>query len=350
MKAFHTLLLLLVAGALAIGVAIAADPAAEVVARVGEKTITRSELTQEAASALARVRQQEYEILSQQLEQMVDQILLDDLAKKEGKTVDQVVDERIEKKLTVPTDEEIQKFYNENPRLVQGQPLDQIKPRIVQQLQQQQRQTLYLGLMDELRKQTQVAVLLDPPRTVVSADDNPVRGPKDAPVQIVMWSDYECPFCSRVEATMAQIRTNYGDKVAIYFRDFPLSFHKRAQKASEAAGCALEQGKFWEMHDKLFANQRALEPANLEQYATEVELDTGKFKECLDSGKRAPEIAADMKAGQAVGVSGTPAAFINGRFLSGAQPYENFAKIIDEELARTQAKPAAPVGTPTAHK
>ncbi len=350
MKVLHPLICLLVVGLLGVGVAVAADPSTEVVAKVGEKTITRAELTQEAASALARVRQQEYEILSQQLDQMVDQMLLDDLARKEGKTVDQILDERVEKKVTVPTDEEIQKFYNENPRLVQGQPLEQVKPRIVQQLQQQQRQALYLALMDDLRKQTTVAILLDPPRTVVSADGNPMRGPKDAPVQIIMWSDYQCPFCARVEGTMTQIRTSYGDKVAIVFRDFPLSFHNRAQKAAEAAGCAFEQDKFWEMHDKLFANQQALEPANLDQYATELQLDMPKFKECLDSGKRAPEIAADMKAGQAVGVSGTPAAFINGRFVSGAQPYENFAKIIDEELARSQAKPAAPGGTPTAQK
>ena len=342
MKAFSQLVLVLVAVALAVGLAVAADPATEVVAKVGDKSITRAQLTQEAASALAKVRQQEYEILSQQLDQMVDEMLLEDLAKKEGKTVDQIVDERVEKKVSAPTDEQIQKFYNENPRLVQGQPLDQVKPRIIQQLQQQEKQKLYVEMMDGLAKQTPVVVLLDPPRTVVSADDDPVRGPKDAPVQIIMFSDYQCPFCSKVEETMKQVREKYGDKVALVFRDFPLSFHNRAQKAAEAAGCAGEQGKFWEMHDKMFANQRALEPANLDTYATEIGLDMTKFKACLDSGQRAPEVAADMKAGQAVGVTGTPAAFVNGRFVNGAQPYEAFAKIIDDELARAQSKAAAP--------
>jgi len=343
MKAFSQLVLVLVASALAVGVAVAADPATEVVAKVGDKSITRAQLNQEAASALAKVRQQEYDILSQSLDQMVDEMLLEDLAKKEGKTVDQIVDERVEKKVSTPTDEQIQKFYNENPRLVQGQPLDQVKPRIIQQLQAQEKQKLYMDLVDGLAKQTTVVTLLEPPRTVVSMDDDPMRGPKDAPVQIVMFSDYQCPFCSRVEETMTQIRTKYGDQVVIVFRDFPLSFHNRAQKAAEAAGCAGEQGKFWEMHDKMFANQRALEPANLDQYATEIGLDMTKFKACLDSGQRAPEVAADMKAGQALGVTGTPAAFVNGRFVNGAQPLEAFAKIIDDELARAKSKaPAAP--------
>jgi protein-disulfide isomerase len=312
-----------------------------VVAKVGDKTITRAQLNQEAASALAKVRQQEYDILSQYLDQMVDDLLLEDLAKKEGKTVEQVIDERVEKKVTMPTDEQVQKFYNENPRLVQGQPLDQVKPRIIQQLQQQEKQKLYIDLVDGLAKEATVVVMLDPPRAVVPMDDDPMRGPKDAPVQIVMFSDYECPFCSRVEETMAQVRTKYGEQVVIVFRDFPLSFHKSAQKAAEAAGCAGEQGKFWEYHDKLFANQRALAPANLDQYATELGLDMAKFKACLDSGQRAPEIAADMKAGQALGVTGTPAAFVNGRFVNGAQPLDAFAKIIDDELARAKNKPVA---------
>jgi protein-disulfide isomerase len=340
MKSFRQLVLVLAAAALAVGLAVAADPASEVVAKVGDKTITRAQLTQEAASALAKVRQQEYDILSQYLDQMVDDLLLEDLAKKEGKTVDQVIDERVEKKVTMPTDEQVQKFYNENPRLVQGQPLDQVKPRIIQQLQQQEKQKLYVDLVDSLTKQTPVVTMLDPPRAVVPMDDDPMRGPKDAPVQIVMFSDYECPFCSRVEETMAQVRSKYGEQVVVVFRDFPLSFHKNAQKAAEAAGCAGEQGKFWEYHDKLFANQRALAPANLDQYATELGLDTTKFKACLDSGQRAPEVAADMKSGQALGVTGTPAAFVNGRFVNGAQPLDAFAKIIDDELARAKNKPA----------
>jgi protein-disulfide isomerase len=120
--------------------------------------------------------------------------------------------------------------------------------------------------------------------------------------------------------------------VRIVFRDFPLSFHQDAQLAAEAARCAHDQGKFWEYHDKLFANQRALKEENLKQYAAELELDGDAFSGCLLTGKFRVSVTQEMREGQAIGVTGTPAFFINGRFLSGAQPFEAFAKIIDEEF------------------
>ena len=124
----------------------------------------------------------------------------------------------------------------------------------------------------------------------------------------------------------------YGDKIRLVFRDFPLPFHDNAHIASEAAQCAHEQGKFWDYHDKLFENQRALEPDNLKQYAADLELDTTAFNTCLDSREFKADVEQDHQDGQQYGVSGTPAFFINGRFISGAQPFEAFARIIDEEL------------------
>ncbi|NIM00224.1 MAG: thioredoxin domain-containing protein [Acidobacteria bacterium] len=125
----------------------------------------------------------------------------------------------------------------------------------------------------------------------------------------------------------------YGDKVQLVFRDFPLSFHNNAQISAEAANCAADQGKFWEYHDKLFENQKALDKDNLIKYAGELELDGAAFAECLESGKYTADVRQDLTDGQAAGVTGTPAFFINGRFLNGAVPYEQFAAIIDEELA-----------------
>ena len=116
------------------------------------------------------------------------------------------------------------------------------------------------------------------------------------------------------------------------FRDYPLGFHDRAQPAAEAAQCANEQGKFWEYHDKLFENQRALQDSNLRQYAVDLGLNAESFGECLDSGRFSDDVAQDMREGTSVGVRGTPAFFVNGRFLSGSQPFDAFAKIIDEEL------------------
>jgi protein-disulfide isomerase len=129
----------------------------------------------------------------------------------------------------------------------------------------------------------------------------------------------------------------YGDKIQRVFRDYPLAFHDNAQISAEAANCASDQGKFWEYHDKLFENQGKLDKASLIQYAADMELDGASFTECLDSGKYTNDVKQDFADGQAVGVTGTPAFFINGRFLNGAVPYEQFAAIIDEELAKAGA-------------
>jgi len=169
---------------------------------------------------------------------------------------------------------------------------------------------------------------LNPP----DEDDDPVLGDKDAPVTIVEFSDYECPFCGRFwSETLPKIKEQYirTGKVKLVYRDFPLPIHSNAQKAAEAAECADDQGQFWVYHDKLFENQRALGMANLKGYAKDLGLDTEAFDDCLDSGKHADEVKADLEDGADGGVSGTPAFFINGVPVSGAQPFEEFQRIID---------------------
>ncbi|MEM6454225.1 MAG: DsbA family protein [Acidobacteriota bacterium] len=164
--------------------------------------------------------------------------------------------------------------------------------------------------------------------------DSYVMGDKDALVTIIEFSDFQCPYCSRVNPTIEQVKAKYGDKIALVFRHFPLSFHAEAPKASEAALCADDQGKFWEMHDALFADQQNLKVDGLRAKAEGLQLDMAAFNACLDSSKYAETVQRDLREGSAVGVSGTPAFFINGRFLSGAAPLENFTTIIDDELDR----------------
>lgn len=166
-------------------------------------------------------------------------------------------------------------------------------------------------------------------------DDDAVIGDKDAPVTIVEWSDYECPFCQRhYTQTYNLIKKDYIDtgKVRYVLRDFPLSFHPQAQKAAEAAECAGEQGKYFEMHDKLFGDGVVGGVATFKGYASDLGLDRSKFDSCLDSGKMASEVAADMQDGIDVGISGTPGFIINGKLVSGAQPYSVFKQAIDAEL------------------
>lgn len=174
--------------------------------------------------------------------------------------------------------------------------------------------------------------------------DLPVKGPKDAKVTIVEFTDYQCPFCSRANAVLPQIEKAYGKDVRIAVRHLPLSFHKDAHLASQAAFAAAEQGKFWEFHDLMFANQRELKREHLEKYAAEVGLNMNKFKAALDSGKFKARVDEEAAAAAKVGARGTPAFFINGKLVSGAQPFEKFKTVIDEELKR--ADEALKKGTP----
>jgi protein-disulfide isomerase len=197
------------------------------------------------------------------------------------------------------------------------------------------------------------------PKTVtIDADDNPAKGPADAKVTIVEFSDFQCPYCgSFVQATLPQILSNYGDKVKFVFMNFPLtSIHPYSEKAAEAGECANEQGAFWQFHDIMFQNQTTLTNLltpdataglakvvdSLKGYAAQLGLDTAKFNDCLDSGRMADAVQADMtlaqKAATDAGLTrfGTPAFFINGNSLSGAQPYANFKAAIDAALAAAQ--------------
>jgi protein-disulfide isomerase len=168
----------------------------------------------------------------------------------------------------------------------------------------------------------------------VSADDDPFWGPADAPVTIIEFSDFQCPYCARfVTQTLPQIKQEYEGKIRFVFRDFPLSqLHENAEKAAEASECADDQGKFWEYHDKLFNSQSALDVASLKSYASQLGLDTGAFDQCLDSDKYAQEVQKDLQDGDSYGVTGTPAFFVNGLLVVGAQPFATFKAAIDAAL------------------
>ncbi len=178
-------------------------------------------------------------------------------------------------------------------------------------------------------------------RKIDVPSDAPVRGAKAAKVTIVVWSDFQCPFCSRVVPTLKQIEDTYAKDVRVVWRNQPLPFHENAKPAANAAMAAHEQGKFWQMHDKIFANQGALDRQSLERYGQEIGLDMGKFKSALDSNKFAAKIEADSAAGAAAGANGTPTFFINGREFVGAQPFEAFKAVIDEEIGKANKLIAA---------
>ena len=162
--------------------------------------------------------------------------------------------------------------------------------------------------------------------------------PNKALVTLVEFSEFQCPFCSRLIPSLDKIRETYGDKVAIVFKHNPLPFHKDAPAASEAALCAKDFGKFWEMHDKLFANMKALKPDNLKAYAAEIlGSKAGAWQKCFDSGKYKKQIAADQALAGKVMARGTPNTFVNGRKMVGAKPFAEFKTIIDEEMKKAES-------------
>ncbi len=195
---------------------------------------------------------------------------------------------------------------------------------------------IYEKVLETLPKEApKAAAPAEPPAHAdVPVGNAPVKGPKSAPVTIVIFSDFQCPFCSRVEPTLKEVEKTYGNKVKFAWKNMPLPFHDKAQLAAEAALAAGEQGKFWEYHDKLFANQQALDRPALEKYAEELSLNMGKFKSALDSGKFKSQIDKDKEEAGKVGASGTPTFFINGNRLVGAQPIDQFKTAIDAALKK----------------
>jgi protein-disulfide isomerase len=168
----------------------------------------------------------------------------------------------------------------------------------------------------------------------IKIGDGPVRGSESAKITIVEWADFQCPFCVRVTPTLEKVAAEYGDKVRFGFKHLPLSMHSKARAAHQAAEAAHRQGKFWEMHDRIFASPKDLSEETYLRYANEIGLDIDQYKSDFSSSSVRKKVDADLAEARQLGVSGTPSFFINGRFLSGAQPYGAFARVIDEELAK----------------
>jgi len=298
-----------------------------VVATYTGKQITLGQLDAEIAKDL-------FELRRQSLESMIVRSLVTEEASKSGKGEDALLREIAEKGATKPDEAEIKKTYEEAKEQLGGMSYEQAKGMIESRLAQRKQQEAVLAYVEQLKQKANVKISLPEPRTQVAAT-GPAKGPDAAPITIVEFSDFQCPFCSKAKETADKVVANYAGKVRLVFRDYPLPFHDKALKAAEAGQCAHEQGKFWEMHDEMFAHQDKLAPDELKASAKKLGLDAAKFDSCLDGGKFAELVQQSIKAGQSAGVSGTPAFFINGRMISGAQPFEKFKEIVDEELART---------------
>jgi len=312
----------------------------QVVATVGNHNITEKELDAKIKPQLASIESQIYDVKVQALNAMADEYLIEQAAKKENlSTADYLKKSLPQHKLT-ETDAKM--YYDQHKEVQARYPkFDQIKDRLVEALQSQRDEAERQALIEKLRTAQPLIVMLTAPRIPVKSAGHPELGSKNAPITIVEFSDFQCPFCGRAEPTLKQVRDKYGDKVRLIYMDFPLGIHDHAIDAASAGRCAGEQGKFWQFHDAMFADQSKLKPDDLKADAKKLGLDTAKFDDCFDKGKYKAEIEADMQQGHDLGVDGTPAFYINGRPLQGAQPFERFQNTIDEELANPQKQASA---------
>ena len=278
-----------------------------------------------------------YQTAMQSIEQTVLEQLLE-LETTAGKfaSQDDLLKQEVEDKVIEPTQSEIEAMYEQFKSRLQGMDLASASPLVREQLLRQKQGERFQVYIEELKTKYNVKITLpypDLPRQEVSADDDPFLGTDGAPIEIIQFAEFQCPYCGKVGDTMEKLLAEYPGKLKIVYRDFPLGFHDRAIPAAIAANCAGEQDKYWDMHGILMKNQTKLQDTDLAGFAKEVGVDMDKWSTCLKDPAQEAEVKKDMEDASAVGVTGTPAFFINGVLLSGAVPFDQFKSIIDKELA-----------------
>jgi predicted DsbA family dithiol-disulfide isomerase len=309
---------------------------------VAGQTIYEDELSPLIQGQLRQLRNQEYELKSSALEILVNQKLEEAEARKEGISVDKLMAQEVDAKVAEPSESELKAAYL-NQKDMQNQPFAEVKDQLQHALKQKKIEEARQEYLNGLWERAGVSVLLRPPRVAVTYDPARLRGSPQAPVIILEFADFQCPFCRQVEPTLRNLLAKYEGRVSFAYRDFPLAdIHPQAELAAEACRCAGEQGKLWEYHDLLFANPSTLNREGLLDRARSLKLSEQQFASCLSSGKYGARVEEDRQQGLNAGVNGTPGFFINGRFLSGAQPEAVFDRIIQAELSGPGERHEAP--------
>lgn len=306
------------------------------VAIIGGQTVYEDELVPLMEEQLQRLRNEEYEVKSRALETLINRKVLEATASRKGVTAEQLIEQEVSSKIPNPSDNEIEGFYLGQR---ESRPMEEVKPRLVETLKRAKLDHAREAYTESLKREAGVAILLAPPKVEVGYDPARVRGNPNAPVTIIEFSDFECPFCRGSEEVVKSVLSKYGDKVKLAYRDFPLrQIHLHSLAAAEASRCASDQGRYWQYHDLLLSSPDKLDAAGLLDRARSVGLNEPQFLSCLNTEQFKSAVEADIRAGSAARVSGTPAFFINGIFLAGAQPASVFEKTIDSELSRLDAR------------
>ncbi len=311
----------------------------DVAARVGDSVVTLADLEDAWNEADPRGRLEQlqdlYEARRQVLDDVVGNRLIEREAEARGVGREELLEAELPARTEAVTDAQIDRIYEVNRDRLGGRTLEEMRPEIRSLLERQQPAQALRRYMTELRRAADdIVITLPPPRQEIelSASDRS-KGPADAPVVIVEFSDFECPYCQQATATMDALLERYPDEIRFVYKDFPLPNHPNAFKAAEAGHCAHDQGQFWPFHDKLFATPDALDVESLKAYADELGLDADAFAACLEDDRHAESVNDEMDAGRRLGASSTPTLFINGRPVFGALPLDFFDEMVREELA-----------------
>ena len=314
-------------------------PKPGIVAKIGDDEITEEELIGNDKLDFFDLKKREYELKMERLNGLLIEKLIGAEAKKAGMSLEDFINKKVTKG-EIKISEKAYKKFVADKKIPESQINPQIKERINAYLQSQMRQELIQAHVAKLTKGKPVEVYFSKPKMEVNVEIGkaPVWGNDKAPVTVVEFSDFQCPFCSRGADTVTEIKKKYGNKVKVAFKHFPLPMHREARPASEASMCVNEQStdKFWKYHDLLFKNQDKLDKANLEKYAKDVGADVKKFNDCVNANKYKELVQNDLEYGDKIGVKSTPTFFVNGQIVSGAVPIESFSEIIDEELTATK--------------
>ncbi|HYW40752.1 MAG TPA: thioredoxin domain-containing protein [Terriglobales bacterium] len=305
-----------------------------VVAEIGDRKITEGELEHSQAGKLLQARYKFYLAQRDALEQLIEDQLLEMQAKKEGVTVDELVKRHIAINVPAPTEDQL-RFYYEGVQTDES--YESARPHILDTIHQLRTKKAREAYITQLRGDYGVVVELAQPSAQVDVADAPRLGPASAPVQIVEFADYECPYCQQVNADLKKILEQFGNQVSVVYKDFPLPMHALAQRAAEGARCAGAQGKFWEFHDFLFETKK-IQTSFMKEEARALKLDGTRFDKCLDSGEEAAVVKKDAQEGLRLGLQGTPSFFVNGHFMSGAIGYGKLRGLVLEEVSNAFKK------------
>lgn len=278
-----------------------------------------------------KVEQQSYGLRETALNSAIATRLLNNEAKRRGVAAQALIDTEISPKVGEPTNSEINEFYEDQKSKI-NKPLREVREEIVTILKRTKAQRHLSDFIKGLWAQAEVKIHMDPPRLPVNLVGVRFRGEEDAPVTIIEYSDFQCPFCKRVQPTLAELASEYEKEVRWGFKDMPLSdIHPEALRAAQAGRCASDQGKFWEFRAKLF-EQDLFTDGTYTDLAKELKIKDGPLLECVNSGKHEGAVMADFNEARSFGIDGTPAFLINGILFTGAQRIEAFRSVIDREL------------------